>query len=369
MPAATDVDGTIASYALVSDVAKGDLTFNSDGTYSFDPNGEFEALSTGDSEQVTFTYRAVDNDGGQSAAKTVTITVNGVDDERRAGRDRRQREHRRGHASSPARCRRRPTATGRSRATRWSRTWPRATLTFNSDGTYSFDPNGEFEALGTGDSEQVTFTYSAVDNDGGQSAAKTVTITVNGVNDAPVATDGSKSTGEDSVLQSSVPTATDIDGTIASYALVSDVAKGEPDLQQRRHLQLRPERRRSKASSTGDSEQVTFTYRAIDNDGGQSAAKTVTITVNGADEAGGGGAAPPTTCRRSPRPAPSRWRRTPPRSARSPRATATTPRSIPSPAAPTPSSSRSTPPPARSPSRRRPTSRSPATPTATTPTR
>ncbi len=76
-------------------MAKGDLTFNSDGTYSFDPNGDFEDLSTGDSEQVTFTYRAVDNDGGQSAAKTVTITVNGVNDT--PCRDRQQQEHRRGH--------------------------------------------------------------------------------------------------------------------------------------------------------------------------------------------------------------------------------------------------------------------------------
>ncbi len=132
-----------------------------------------------------------------------------------------------------------------------------------------------------------TFTYRAVDNDGGQSAAKTVTITVTGVNDTPVATDSSKSTGENSVLNSAVPTATDVDGTIASYALVSDVAKGELTFNANGTYSFDPNAH-FEALGAGDSEQVTFTYRAVDNDGGQSAAKTVTITVNGADETGGG---------------------------------------------------------------------------------
>ena len=56
VPAATDVDGTIAGYALDADVAKGALTFNADGTYSFDPNGAFDDLAPGESEEVTFTY-------------------------------------------------------------------------------------------------------------------------------------------------------------------------------------------------------------------------------------------------------------------------------------------------------------------------
>ncbi len=80
MPAATDVDGTIAQYALDADVAKGALVFNPDGTWSFNPNGAFEDLGAGESEEVTFTYHAVDNSGASSAVRTVTITVNGVND-------------------------------------------------------------------------------------------------------------------------------------------------------------------------------------------------------------------------------------------------------------------------------------------------
>ncbi len=98
-------------------------------------------------------------------------------------------------------------------------------LSFNSDGTYSFDPNGEFEALGNGDSEQVTFTYRAIDNDGAQSAAKTVTITIKGVNEAPVASDGTASTDENTVVTGTVDSS-DVDGTVISHALVTGVAKG-----------------------------------------------------------------------------------------------------------------------------------------------
>ncbi|MDF1738158.1 MAG: Ig-like domain-containing protein, partial [Verrucomicrobiales bacterium] len=59
-------------------------------------------------------------------------------------------------------------------------------VTMNADGTFSYDPNGQFEYLGVGQSENDTFTYTVADNDGG-TTTETVTITVTGVNDAPVA--------------------------------------------------------------------------------------------------------------------------------------------------------------------------------------
>ena len=80
VPAASDVDGTVDHYVLDGDVAKGELTLNPDGTYTFDPNGDFEALGDGDSEEVSFTYHAVDDGSASSATQTVTITVTGVND-------------------------------------------------------------------------------------------------------------------------------------------------------------------------------------------------------------------------------------------------------------------------------------------------
>ncbi|WP_188113835.1 Ig-like domain-containing protein, partial [Salinicola halophyticus] len=77
VPTATDVDGTIASYALDTGVGQGNgsLSFNADGSYSFTPGIDFDSLAAGESREVTFSYTATDNDGGVSEPKTLTITV------------------------------------------------------------------------------------------------------------------------------------------------------------------------------------------------------------------------------------------------------------------------------------------------------
>jgi VCBS repeat-containing protein len=81
VPSASDVDGTIVSYAIGSTtVAEGLLTFNADGSYSFDPGTDFDDLVGGATRDVTFTYTATDNDGAVSAEQTITITVTGIND-------------------------------------------------------------------------------------------------------------------------------------------------------------------------------------------------------------------------------------------------------------------------------------------------
>ncbi|MGR3095572.1 Ig-like domain-containing protein, partial [Vibrio vulnificus] len=80
VPAAEDVDGTVESYQLVDDVAQGSLDFNVDGSYTFTPGSDFDALPAGDRREVTFTYSATDNNGGVSEPKTITIVVLGTND-------------------------------------------------------------------------------------------------------------------------------------------------------------------------------------------------------------------------------------------------------------------------------------------------
>ncbi|MDJ0830713.1 MAG: DUF4347 domain-containing protein, partial [Desulfobacterales bacterium] len=59
-------------------------------------------------------------------------------------------------------------------------------VTLNADGSFIYDPNGQFEHLGMGQTATDTFTYIA--NDGtSDSNPATVSITVTGVNDTPVA--------------------------------------------------------------------------------------------------------------------------------------------------------------------------------------
>ena len=59
-----------------------------------------------------------------------------------------------------------------------------ALVTLNANGSFTYDPNGKFEDLNDGDTETDTFTYALTDGEDASNAA-TVSVTVNGVTDAP----------------------------------------------------------------------------------------------------------------------------------------------------------------------------------------
>ncbi|WP_189443824.1 beta strand repeat-containing protein, partial [Salinicola rhizosphaerae] len=287
VPAATDVDGTIAGYELATDVGAGNgsLSFNSDGSYTFTPGADFDALAAGESRDVTFSYTATDNDGGVSAPQTVTITVTGTNDAPVAAADTQTT------GENTVLTGQVPAATDvdgtiASYALDTDVGQGNGSLAFNADGSYTFDPGTDFDALAAGESRDVTFTYTATDNDGGVSAPQTVTITVTGTNDAPVAVADTQTTGENTALTGQVPAATDVDGTIASYQLATGVGSGNGSLTFNADgsYTFTPGADFD-ALAAGESRDVTFTYTATDNDGGVSAPQTVTITVTGTNDA------------------------------------------------------------------------------------
>jgi len=59
-----------------------------------------------------------------------------------------------------------------------------AVTAWDADGSFTYDPNGQFEYLQAGGSTTDSFTYTVSDGNGGTDTA-TVTVTINGVNDAP----------------------------------------------------------------------------------------------------------------------------------------------------------------------------------------
>ncbi|WP_233349903.1 Ig-like domain-containing protein [Litorimonas cladophorae] len=69
-----------------------------------------------------------------------------------------------------------------------------ALLTMNADGSYDYDPNGQFENLAGGETRDDSFSYQITDSQGGFSIA-TVNLTVEGVNDAPIAIDPTQPVG------------------------------------------------------------------------------------------------------------------------------------------------------------------------------
>lgn len=76
-----------------------------------------------------------------------------------------------------------------------------ATVSVNADGSFDYDPGTTFDYLADGASTDDTFSYTVTDSEGGTQTA-TVTVTLNGSNDAPTATnlDSTSSYVEDSGL-------------------------------------------------------------------------------------------------------------------------------------------------------------------------
>ncbi len=286
VPAATDVDGTVESYQLATDVGQGNgsLSFNSDGSYTFNPGADFDGLAAGESRNVTFTYTATDNNGGVSAPQTVTITVTGTNDLPVAKADTQTTgENAALNAQVPAATDVDGTVESYQLAQNLGD--GNGTLSFNSDGSYTFNPGADFDGLAAGESRNVTFTYTATDNNGGVSAPQTVTITVTGTNDLPVAKADTQTTGENAALNAQVPAATDVDGTVESYQLAQNLGDGNGTLSFNSDgsYTFNPGADFDSLAA-GESRNVTFTYTATDNNGGVSAPQTVTITVTGTND-------------------------------------------------------------------------------------
>ncbi|MBK9760425.1 MAG: tandem-95 repeat protein [Flavobacteriales bacterium] len=213
----SDIDNTNAqlTWSLVSGgtaAASGTLQFNADGTFTYSPNADF----TG---SVSFTYQLCDL-GSACDNALVTINVTAVNDQPVANDD--------GFTMNEDGTLTAQSVTGNDSDpdnTNGQLTWAllsgggaavNGALTFNTDGTFNYVPNGNFNG-------SVSFTYQVCDPSNACDPA-TVTIVVNAVNDGPIANDDIFGVIEDATLVSSVTgNDSDIDHTNGqlSWSLVS----------------------------------------------------------------------------------------------------------------------------------------------------
>ncbi len=101
------------------------------------------------------------------------------------------------------------------------------TVRLNTNGTYEFNPNGEFDYLHTGETTQVTFTYSITDGIANSNSA-TVTITIVGINDAPVANDDLLDTYDnEEIIISVLDNDVDADGDQLSVDIIDEPKYGD----------------------------------------------------------------------------------------------------------------------------------------------
>jgi VCBS repeat-containing protein len=75
----TDDDAASLTYQLVGNPAQGNVTLDGRG-FSFSPGTDFRDLAAGETRDVSFTFRAVDQHGVASNPETVTIHVLGEND-------------------------------------------------------------------------------------------------------------------------------------------------------------------------------------------------------------------------------------------------------------------------------------------------
>jgi len=131
----------------------------------------------------------------------------------------------------------------------------------NGDGTLTYTPNADFNGTDS-------FTYTVSDGNGGIDTA-TVNITINPVNDAPVANDQTVTLNEDETASITL-TASDVDGDALTYQIVSNPTNGAL-------TGSAPNLTYTPAENYNGSDE--FTFRA--NDGTiDSADATVTVTIN-----------------------------------------------------------------------------------------
>ena len=261
----SDVDGDTLLTSVVSDVSNGTLSLNGDGSFSYTPDPDFNGSDS-------FVYQADDGNGGTDTA-TVLITVNPINDAPVADDDSYSTDEDTVlNVAAPGVLGNDSDVDGDTLLTSVVSDVSNGTLSLNGDGSFSYTPDPDFNG-------SDSFVYQADDGNGGTDTA-TVLITVNPINDAPVADDDSYSTDEDTVLTVAAPGVlgndSDVDGDTLLTSVVSDVSNGTLSLNGDGSFSYTPD-----ANFNGSD---SFVYQADDGNGGTDTA-TVLITVNPINDA------------------------------------------------------------------------------------
>jgi VCBS repeat-containing protein len=149
-------------------------------------------------------------------------------------------------------------------------------FTIDADGSYRFDTAGDFSDLRAGEVRATSVQYRVDDGQGG-SATATLTIVVNGIDDAPQAQAESASTTEDQPLQGRLM-ASDPEGDTLSFTLEPGAGP------QHGSLQIDPDGRFTYVPDPDYNGSDQFSYRVSDSQGNSSIA-TVTITIAAVNDA------------------------------------------------------------------------------------
>ena len=150
-------------------------------------------------------------------------------------------------------------------------------------GSVTYTIGSAFQSLAAGVQATDTFTYTMADSGGAQSTAS-VTVTVTGINDAPIAVANTATVQEDGGPVTLNVLANDIDvdagDTLSLFSLTTTGLKGTAVMDGSNIVYTPYQTLRAGQTATD-----TFSYKVVDSAGAQSATATVTMTVVGANDA------------------------------------------------------------------------------------
>ena len=239
----TEVGGKSANVGKATDGSDGgSFTIDSKGGWTFNPDGDFDDLKAGVTRTTSVEYTASDSKGETDTA-TVTVTVTGTNDGLTANDDA-------GTTTENTELTVADGATGTTSGTTTinadllrndvdidsdkltitevggkSANVGKATdgsdggsFTIDSEGGWTFNPDGDFDDLKAGVTRTTSVEYTASDSKGETDTA-TVTVTVTGANDGLTANDDAGTTTENKILT----VADDATGTTNADLLLNDV--------------------------------------------------------------------------------------------------------------------------------------------------
>lgn len=260
----------------------GVLALNSDGTFSYDPNGAFEALALGEVAYDIFTYRAADTTGALTDPITVTIQIDGAHDaptleEGTLSVD----EGGTGQIDLGS------LVSGAETELSFSVTGVPSGGIAGIDGSIlTFETVEAFEHLGAGEVATFDIGVLVTDTEGGV-AENVVAVTVTGENDAPIGVDDTADVGEDGpgIMIDVLGNDTDADfgDSLSIYEFDDASTLGLVALNSDNTFSYDPNGQFEDLAQ-GEVAYDTFTYRAVDGSGALSEPVTVTIRIDGAHD-------------------------------------------------------------------------------------
>ncbi len=260
--------------------AYGTLTLNANGTYSYALNASAQALAQGQAVTDSFNYTVSDNDGSDTGA--LVFHIAGVNDAPTANPNSATTDENAAilvdvlgndtDVDTGAVL----TVTGASAPAGQGT----ATVVSNQ---VQFDPGSDFDDLAVGQSEVVTVAY-AISDEHGATSSSSLTVTVTGTNDGPVANPDTATTAENAtVLVDVLANDTDVDSGAVLTVTAASAPAGQGSASIVGNKVLFDPGSDFDGLAVGESADVVVSY-AIEDEHGATSSSTVTVTVTNVND-------------------------------------------------------------------------------------